>query len=95
MAFEIEKIVDLVRIQLKPEEKNKLRKDIQSILGYVEKLNELKTDAIEPTSHVLNLENVYRPDRVEPSSVRDEVLEQAPLSDGKFFKVPKVVDKES
>ena len=94
MAFEIDKIAELVRLNLKSGEKEKLQKDIQSILGYVEKLNEIKTDSIEPTSHVLDLENVFRPDQIKSCDVRDSVLDHSPQREGKFFKVPKVVDKE-
>ena len=94
MAFDIEKIAELARLNLKPDEKKKLEKDLESILAYVEKLKSLKTDQVEPTSHVLNLENVFRPDEMKPSQVREEVLEHAPQCEGKFFKVPKVVEKE-
>ena len=94
MAFEIEKIAELARLSLKPEEKKKLEKDLDAILAYVEKLKSLNTDKVEPTSHVLDLENVFRPDQVKPSNVRDNVLNHAPSREGKFFKVPKVVEKE-
>ncbi len=94
MAFDIKKIAELARLNLKPEEKKKLEKDLESILAYVEKLNSIDTSKIEPTSHVLNLENVFRKDEVKPVDIRDEALQHAPSSDGKFFKVPKVVEKE-
>lgn len=94
MSFEIEKVAELARISLKPEEKQKLQKDMESILKYIEQLKALKTDNVEPTSHVLNLENVFRPDQVEPSNAIDELIAQAPDKIGKLFKVPKVVDKE-
>ncbi|HXV28453.1 MAG TPA: Asp-tRNA(Asn)/Glu-tRNA(Gln) amidotransferase subunit GatC [bacterium] len=94
MAFEIEKIAELARLNLKPEEKKKLEKDLESILAYVEKLNALDTSQIEPTSHVLNIENVFRKDEVKLSDVRDAALKHAPHAEGKFFKVPKIVDKE-
>lgn len=95
MAFDIEKIASLAKIRLKDDEKKKLQKDLDTILNYIEKLKELDTNDIEPTSHVLNLENVFREDVVKPSNVIDDVLNHAPKRDGKFFKVPKVVDKES
>lgn len=94
MEFEIEKIAELARLNLRPEEKKKLAADISAILTYVKKLDSLDTKNIKPTSHVLDLENVFRPDETKPSSVRDEVLKHAPQSEGKFFKVPKVVEKE-
>jgi aspartyl-tRNA(Asn)/glutamyl-tRNA(Gln) amidotransferase subunit C len=94
MAFNIEKIAQLARLSLKPEEKKKLEKDLESILAYVETLNALDTSKVEPTSHVLNIENVFRKDETHPSDVRDKVLEHAPAREGKFFKVPKVVERE-
>ena len=93
MEFKIEKIAELARLNLKPEEAKKLEKELEAILGYVKNLDALDTKNIEPTSHVLNLENVFRKDEVQPANVRDEVLKHAPQSEGKFFKVPKVVDK--
>ena len=93
MEFEILKIAELARLNLKPEEQEKLTKDLEAILGYVKKLDSLDTSKVEPTSHVLDLENVFRPDEVKPTSVRDEALEHAPAREGKFFKVPKVVEK--
>ena len=93
MEFKIEKIADLARLNLKPEVARKIEKELEAILGYVENLKALDTANVEPTSHVLNLENVFRKDEVKVSGVRDEVLKHAPQSEGKFFKVPKVVDK--
>ncbi len=94
MSFEIEKIAELARLSLKPEEKAKLKKDLESILAYVEQLKKVPTDQTEPTSHVLNLENVFRPDEVRPSDIREKVLEHAPHREGNFFKVPKIIDQE-
>lgn len=93
MDFKIEKVAELARLNLKAEEKAKLEKDLGNILKYVESLSAIPTDKVEPTSHVLNLENVFRKDEIIPSQVRDKVLKHAPQSEGKFFKVPKVVDK--
>ena len=95
MAFDIQKIAELARLNLKPEEQSKLEKDLNAILTYVEQLKGLNTAGVEPTSHVLNLENVYRADEAVQSTVRDKALKYAPQSEGSFFKVPKTVDKES
>ena len=94
MAFEIEQIAELARLSLKPEEKAKLKKDLESILAYVDELKAIRTDSVEPTSHVLNLENVYRPDEARPSNVREEILKHAPQREGNVFNVPKVMDRE-
>lgn len=95
MEFEINKIAELARLNLRPEERKKLAADISAILTYVKKLDSLDTKNIKPTSHVLDLENVFRPDEVKPSSVREEALNHAPSREGKFFKVPKVVERET
>lgn len=94
MSFEIEQIAELARLSLRPEEKAKLKKDLESILAYVEQLKSVPTDAVDPTSHVLNLENVYREDRTHPSDVREDTLGHAPQREGNFFKVPKIIEQE-
>lgn len=93
MEFKIEKIAELARLNLKPEEAKKLGKELEAILGYVKNLESLDTSSVEPTSHVLNLQNVFRKDEVKPSEVRGDVLKHAPAAEGNFFKVPKTVDK--
>ena len=94
MDFDIDKVADLGRLSLRPEEKSKLAKDLGNILQYVKQLEALDTREVEPTSHVLNLENVFRKDEAKLSDVRDAALSHAPLKDGKFFKVPKTVERE-
>lgn len=89
--FDIDKIAKLARISLKPEEKAKLAGDLEKILGHINELSKLDTKDVEPTSHVLPLENVFRDDVVKPSKVRDEVLDHAPKREGNFFKVPKII----
>ena len=94
MDFDVKKTAQLARLHLNPGEADRLQKDLESILGYVAKLESLSTSQVPPTSHVLDLENVFRPDSVKESGVRDEALRHAPKRDGHFFKVPKVVEKE-
>ena len=94
MAFQIEQIAELARLSLRPEEKAKLQKDLEAVLAYMDELKAVPTDHVEPTSHVLNLENVFREDKVHPSDIREEVLKHAPHREGSFFKVPKIIDQE-
>ncbi len=94
MEFNIDKVAELARLNLKTEEKSKLGKDLGAILDYVKKLEKLETRNIEPTSHVLDLENVYRKDEVKPSDAADKALAHAPHADGRFFKVPKIVQRD-
>ena len=94
MEFKIERVAELARLNLKPEEKQKLEKDLGAILDYVKKLEKLDTSKVEPTSHVLNMENVFRADEVKPSDAAPKALEHAPHADGPFFKVPKIVHRD-
>ena len=87
-------IASLARIHVAEDELEGFTKNLENIISYVDQLNELNVENVEPTSHVLNLENVFRKDEMKPSAARDEALKHAPLTDGKFFKVPKVVERE-
>ena len=94
MEFQIDKVAELARLNLKPGEKSKLEKDLGAILDYAQKLNTLDTGSVEPTSHVLNLENVFRADEVKTSNAAEKALAHAPHRDGDFFKVPKIVQRD-
>ncbi|MBI4430720.1 MAG: Asp-tRNA(Asn)/Glu-tRNA(Gln) amidotransferase subunit GatC [Candidatus Omnitrophica bacterium] len=91
-AFDIDRVAELARIRLKSDERAKLEKDLQSIIQYVEKLRELNTEEVEPTSHVLNLENVMKEYTPRDAKVSAHVLQHAPVAEQPYFKVPKVVD---
>jgi aspartyl-tRNA(Asn)/glutamyl-tRNA(Gln) amidotransferase subunit C len=89
---EIEHIAMLARLSLSEEEKDLFGPQLNGILGYMEKLNELDTKDIEPTSHVLSLNNVMREDTPAPSLPREEALMNAPSSTDKFYRVPKIIE---
>jgi aspartyl-tRNA(Asn)/glutamyl-tRNA(Gln) amidotransferase subunit C len=89
---EIEHIASLARLSLTEEEKELFGSQISSILDYVEKLNELDTRNVEPTSHVLPLSNVVRDDIPGPSIPREDALMNAPDHTEKFFRVPKIIE---
>jgi len=88
-------VAQLARLNLTEEEKEKLTKELTSILSYVEQLNEINTDSVEATSHALNIENVYREDTVIHSGTAQEVLDELPplRKQERFFKVPKVIEE--
>ncbi len=88
---EIEYLGHLARIELSEEEKEKLKKDIEKILEYISKLNEINTENISPTYHVLPLSNVFRDDKIEKSFEREEILSSAPERTEEFFKVPRII----
>jgi len=90
--MDVEHIAHLARLRLAPEEKAKFGAQLDSILTYVEKLNELDTAGVEPTSHVLALSDVMREDRVSASLSREEALMNAPDRNDDFYRVPKIIE---
>ncbi len=91
-AKDVQYVAQLARLRLEPDQVTALATQLNDILDYVRQLQAVPTDAIEPTSHVLPLSNVMRPDEVRPSTVAEAVLAAAPSRHGQFFKVPKIID---
>ncbi len=81
----------LARLELSEAEEERMTGQMNSILEYMDKLNQLDTKDIPPTTHAIQLQNVFRPDSVQPSLDRKESLENAPGTDGVKFVVPKVI----
>jgi aspartyl-tRNA(Asn)/glutamyl-tRNA(Gln) amidotransferase subunit C len=94
---DVERVAELAHLKLAPEETGRMLQDLNAILDYVAELNELDTSSVEPLAQVSELEHdaAYesRPDRTVPSIKRDEVMAQAPETNGVFFKVPKVIER--
>lgn len=91
-AGTVEKIAALARLELDPAERERMVRELQAILSYVEQLQAVDVTGIEPTSQVTEGDPPpLRPDEARPSGVRDEVLGQAPDRDGDYFRVPQVV----
>ena len=88
---EIEHIAELARLQLKENELEEYTLQLNKILDYVEKLNELDTKNVKQLSHPVEGENVFREDELKPSVDREEALKNAPSKNDEFFKVPKVI----
>jgi aspartyl-tRNA(Asn)/glutamyl-tRNA(Gln) amidotransferase subunit C len=78
----------LARLRLSDEEVERMAGELSGILEHVDRIGELDLDDVEPTSHVVELENVLRPDVPRPSWPRDVVLDQAPDPDDGAFRVP-------
>jgi aspartyl-tRNA(Asn)/glutamyl-tRNA(Gln) amidotransferase subunit C len=81
-------VAKLARLRLDDQEVERMAGDLSVIIEHVERVNELDLDDVEPTSHVVELENVLRPDVPRPSLPRERALEQAPDTDGVGFRVP-------
>lgn len=87
----IERMEFLAKLSLSEEERERAGKEIEKILSYVEKLNELDTDGVEPLVHILPEENVFREDIVTNGDGRDAALSGAPLQRDGQYVVPKTV----
>ena len=88
----IEYVGILDKLELSDEEKEQAKKDMGSMLDYIDKLNELDTSSVEPMSHVFPVNNVFREDEITNGDDRDEILANAPEKKEGAFKVPKTVD---
>jgi aspartyl-tRNA(Asn)/glutamyl-tRNA(Gln) amidotransferase subunit C len=89
---EVEYVAHLARLEISGEEKDKLTSQLNDILLYIDKLNELDTQGIEPMSHAIAVTNSFRADTILDSIGTKTSLANAPDARGEFFRVPKVID---
>jgi aspartyl-tRNA(Asn)/glutamyl-tRNA(Gln) amidotransferase subunit C len=89
----VDKLANLSRLQFSATEKEAIKADLQRMIQFVEKLNELDTTGVEPLLHMSEQVNILREDEVQGSVSRTEALQNAPVHDEEFFKVPKVIKK--
>ncbi len=89
---QVEHIARLARLGLSDEEKVLYTGQLSKILEYIEKLNELDTSGVEPTSHVVQLSNVMREDVPKESLPLEEALRNAPDRKGPFYRVPPIIE---
>jgi len=92
MKISIEHLSRLSRLSVSDDEKILFANQIDSILNYMDKLNELDTGNVEPTSHVILLSNVVREDLPKDSLNRQDALMNAPDKTDKFYRVPKIIE---
>jgi aspartyl-tRNA(Asn)/glutamyl-tRNA(Gln) amidotransferase subunit C len=88
----IQYVAALAKLELSDAEKEKAKIDLSNILGYIETMNELDTDAIEPMSHAFAMKNVFREDIVTNGDERENLLKNAPKKKDGSFMVPKTVE---
>lgn len=88
----VEYIAALAHLRLTPEETERMARDLGDILGYIGQLNELETTHVEPMMHALEMTNVFREDEMGTSLNRDQALANAPLHDGQYFLVPRILE---
>ena len=88
---DVEKIAELARLKFSDEELGSFTPQMNEILSYMDKLNELDTENVEPLSHPVEQKNVFRDDEMKPSIPIKEALKNAPSKDEHHFIVPKVI----
>ncbi len=88
---QVRKVAHLARLQLSETEEAQFTTQLNSILDYVEQLNELDTTDVPPTTRAIEVSNISRPDNLEVFSDRDSLLQNAPDLESDFFKVPQIM----
>ncbi len=89
----VEKLANLSRLEFDETEKEEIKSDLEKMIGFIDKLNELDTTGVDPLLHMSDNVNVSRKDEVKNEINREEVFRNAPLHNEEFFKVPKVIKK--
>lgn len=89
---QVQHVAHLARLEFSEQEKEKFTTQLNNILLYMDKLNEVDTTGVEPETHAISLNNAFREDLVKPSLGPERSLQNAPDSKGSFFRVPKVIE---
>ncbi|MGB3200835.1 MAG: Asp-tRNA(Asn)/Glu-tRNA(Gln) amidotransferase subunit GatC [Nodosilinea sp.] len=90
---QVRKVALLARLDLSAAEEEQFTDQLSGILDYVEQLKELNTDDVEPTTRAIELNNITRPDQLQPFAERAAILDCAPDREDGFFKVPKILNE--
>ena len=90
---DVEHIAKLAKLKFDDKQKEKLQGELNKVLEYIDKLNELDLSNVEPLESINEAENVFREDEAKPGVTKEEALKNAPDKTDNFFKVPKVLDK--
>jgi aspartyl-tRNA(Asn)/glutamyl-tRNA(Gln) amidotransferase subunit C len=90
---EVDHVARLSRLTLTDAEKERMRRELDGILSYIDKLRALDTAGVPPTSRAVPMTNVMREDEPRPSLSQDEMLANAPDRSGEFFRVPKIIEE--
>lgn len=88
---DVEHVARLAQLNLDTTELETMTGQLDNILSYIEKLNELDTTDVDPTSHVFSVSNAFRDDVVKESLSREDALKNGPQQDGKMFQVPRII----
>ena len=88
---EVAYVANLAHLDMTPDEVERMTRQLDEILGYIDKLGELDTENIQPTTHAISMRNAFREDEVKESLDREEALANGPLQNGEAFVVSKVI----
>lgn len=89
---QVEHVANLARLNLTEEEKEQMTSDMEAIIEFANRINELNIEDINPTAHVIPINNVFREDVINPSFPREELLSNAPNQQNGCFSVPRIVE---
>jgi len=89
---DVEYVARLARLEITDKETEKFTAQLNDILGYIDKLNELNTEGVAPMTHAIAVTNAFREDKIVNSIGTENALANAPDGRGEFFRVPKVID---
>jgi aspartyl-tRNA(Asn)/glutamyl-tRNA(Gln) amidotransferase subunit C len=92
VEIDVKDVAHLARLELTPDEEQRIGAQLGQVLSYIEKLKELDVSRVEPLAHAVPLVNVWRPDQVRPSLGHDDALRNAPAQSNGLFIVPKIVE---
>jgi len=90
---DVEHVARLARLELSEADKERMRRELDSILSYIDKLRALDTEGVEPTAHAIPMTNVMRDDMPRPSLPQEDMLANAPERSGEFFRVPRIIEE--
>lgn len=91
---QVRKVAQLARLELSETEEQQFTGQLNSILDYVQQLDELDTTDVPPTTRAIEVSNITRPDTLEVFAERENILDSAPEREADFFKVPKIMGSE-
>ena len=89
----VDQVATLAKLSFTDTEKEKIQQDLSKIIDFVEKINEIDTDGVEPLTHINESVNVLREDEAIETLTQEEALKNAPHKDSDYFKIPKVLNK--
>jgi aspartyl-tRNA(Asn)/glutamyl-tRNA(Gln) amidotransferase subunit C len=92
VEIDVEHVARLARLELTEEERERFRRQLGLILEHAERVGEVATEDVPPTSHPLPRANVFRPDEPGPTLSQEEALAGAPDREGAFFRVPRIIE---